>query len=174
VPFNFSNRKFRQVLIYLGNNACLHIGSECISQISERSWWRYDDESLRSGCPNHMFHGRSDPLREAVLFDVMPIGRFDGASAASWSGLAQVPWPVAALLVSRRIFLLKDLLDPEIRRNRVAIVSQEQGLPAIADKHQGIVRNLEVVLHVVLLAVVLAMMAIACFREELRREVISR
>jgi len=155
VIFNFSDWKFRQVLIYLGNKACLHIGMECVSQISERSWWSHHDESLRLGCPNHMFHGRGDPLREAVLFDVMPIGRLDSASAASWSGLTQVPWPVAALLMSRWIFLLKDLLDPEIRRYRVAIISQEQGLSAIADKHQGIMRNLEVVLHVVLPAVLL-------------------
>lgn len=68
-----------QGLVYLGNNACFHVGMESVSQLSERSWWRHHDEGLRLVRPDHLFYGRGDLSRDAVLFDVMPIGRFDSA-----------------------------------------------------------------------------------------------
>jgi len=143
MPFNFADGEFRQVLVYLGNNASFHVGMERVSQFSERSWWRHHDEGLRLAGPDHFFHGRGDLSRKVMLFDIMPIGWFDSASAAWQCGLAHASWPVAALIVSRRICVLKNLLDPEIWRYRVAIISQEQGLSTVADKHQGIMRNLQ-------------------------------
>ena len=139
--FNFSDRMLGQVFVYLRDNASFHIGMERVAQLSERSWWRHNDEGLRLAGPDHLFHGRGDLSRKVMLFDIMPIGRFSSASAAWQRGLAHPSWPVAALIVSRRIYVLEDLLDPEIWRYRVAIISQEQGLSTVADKHQRIMRN---------------------------------
>ncbi|KQW21998.1 hypothetical protein ASC80_00910 [Afipia sp. Root123D2] len=149
--FNFSNRMTGQVLVYLSDNASLYIGVERISQIGECSGWRHNNEGLRLSRPNQLLHGRGNPSCEAVLFDVMPIGRFDGASAACRSSRSHTSGAVAALFVSRRIFLFKNLFGSEVRRYRVAIISQEQGSSAITDKYQGVMWNLEV--HAFLLAV---------------------
>src|SRR5205823_14984880 len=83
--------------------------------------------------------------RESVLLDVMPIGGRDSASAADQGSLAHPSWPIAALLVGRRIFRLKHPLGSEIRRYRIAIISQKQGLSAITDKHQSLIRNIQLV-----------------------------
>lgn len=86
----------------------------------------------------------SDDLScEVVLFDVMPIGRFDCASAACRSGRTHTPRPIAALLMSRRIFLFKNLLSPEARRYRVALISQKQGSWTVADKLKTLCRLLK-------------------------------
>ena len=117
---------FGQVLVYLRDNASLHVGVECVSQFSERLWRRHHDEGLRLARSDHLFHGRCDLSREPMLLDVMPIGRLDSASATCKGSLADPSWPIAALLVGGRIFLLKHLLSPEIWKFRVAIISQEQ------------------------------------------------
>src|SRR6266545_151436 len=79
--FDFSQWMSGQVLVYLRDNVSLHVGMECVSQFSERLWRRDHDEGLRPARTDHLFHGRSDLLCEPVLFDVMPVGRFDGAPA---------------------------------------------------------------------------------------------
>src|ERR1700682_2856697 len=143
VLFNFSERMFGQVLVYFRDNACLYISMECVSQFGEGFRRSHYDESLDLVRPDHLFHRRCDLLREAVLFDVMPIGWFESAPTACDGSFAHPSRPVAALLVGRRILLLKHPVSPEIRKFRVAIVSQEQGLSAVADKHQGIVGNFQ-------------------------------
>jgi hypothetical protein len=60
-----------------------------------------------------------------------------------------VPRPLGALFVAGWILFLKSLLSLEIWRFLIAIISQEQGLLPIADKHEGIVGYLEFV-HAVL------------------------
>ena len=85
-----------------------------------------------------------------MLFDVVPIGGLDCASPACCRGLGNAPRPVGALLVAGWILILKDFLGPEIGKCLVALISQEQCFSAIADKHQGIVRNFWLV-HMLLL-----------------------
>ncbi len=102
--------------------------------------------------PDHLLHGGGDLSREVMLLDIVPIGWLDRASAALRS-LADVPRPVGALFVAGRIFVLKNLLGLEIGKFLVAVIAQEQGFSAIADKHERIMRNLELV-HLVLFRIV--------------------
>src|ERR1019366_7427680 len=144
--FNFPDRMLGQILVYLGNNACLHVGVECISQFSESPRRSNYNEGFHLARPDHLLHGGSDLSCEAMLLDVMPIGWLDGTPLRS---LANVPRPLGTLLVAGWIFLLNNLLSLEVRKFLVAIISQEQGFSTVADKHVSIMRNFEFI-HVVL------------------------
>jgi hypothetical protein len=58
MPFNFADGEFRQVPVYLGNNANFYIGMKRISQLRERPRWRHHDEGLRLAGPDQLLHRR--------------------------------------------------------------------------------------------------------------------
>jgi hypothetical protein len=147
--FDFPDRMLGQVLVYLGNDACFHVGVECVPQISKSPWRSNYDEGFYLPRSDHLFQSSGYLSREMVLLNIVPIGWLDSASAAHLRSLANVPRTLGPLLVGGWIFILKNLLGLEIRKFLVAIISQEQGFSAIADKHECIMRNLELV-HVVL------------------------
>jgi hypothetical protein len=79
-----------------------------------------------------------------MLFEFVPIGWFDGAPAARPEPLAETARPLGALLMAGRIFVDEDVLGPQIRKFRVAMVPQKQGPSAIADEYQRVMRDFEI------------------------------
>jgi len=75
---------------------------------------------------DHLLYRSGDPSRKSMLFDLVPIGGLDRASSACCRGLGDAPRSIDTLLMAGRIFILKDLLSPEIRKFLVTLISQEQ------------------------------------------------
>jgi hypothetical protein len=92
-----------------------------------------------------MLHRRSDPLSEAVLLEIVPVGDFNAATEIRAGALEGATRAVRALFVRRRVIIDEDALGLEIRKPLVAGVAQEQRLTAIADEHEGVLGDVEFV-----------------------------
>src|SRR3984893_4009044 len=137
------NRMLSEVLTDFSDDPTLHVGVEGVLQIRQCARWCDDDERLHLPLAHELFHRRGYALSEAVLLEVMPVGRLHAASFVCTCALEYAAWTVGTLLAGWRVFVNEDTLGLEIGKFLVAVVAQEQRLAAIADEHEGIMRNLQ-------------------------------
>ena len=68
-----------QILADLGHDPLLDVGVEGSPQLGERLRRGDDDKRLHFARPHQRFHGGGNAVGEAMLFDVVPVGRLDAA-----------------------------------------------------------------------------------------------
>src|SRR6516225_654566 len=136
--FDLVRRMLGKVLVDFGDDPPLHVGVERVPQVCERPRRGDNDERLHLALTNEMLHRRGDPLSEAVLLEIVPVGGFNAAAKVRAGTLKGTPWPVTALLVRRWVIVDEDALDFEIRKLLVASIAQEQCLTTVADEHEGV------------------------------------
>jgi hypothetical protein len=128
--FNFPDRMLGQILVDLSDNACFDVGMECVSQVGEIFWAELRRRGLSPCSREPSAPWSSDSSCKPMLFNVVPFGWLNCTSSACCRGLNDATRPVGDLLVAGRIFILKDLLNPEIGKFLVTFVSQEQFRPS--------------------------------------------
>ena len=143
MPFDLSNRVLGQILVDFGDHKGPDVGVKGLSQIGERFWRSHHYESRCFPRPHHLLHCGCNLPGEPVLFHMMPVGRLDRAPLRRVKCLAYPPRSLAPLLMSQRIFILEQPLGLEVWKFLVTFVAKKQGLAAIADKHECVVRDFQ-------------------------------
>src|SRR3984893_13297989 len=119
------NRMLSKVLTDFSDDPTLHVGVEGVPQIRQCARWCDDDERLHLALAHKLFHRRGYALGEAVLLEVMPVGRFHSASDGRTCALEYAAWAVGTLLAvggfsstkTRSVFRLGNFSSPSLRRN---------------------------------------------------------
>jgi hypothetical protein len=84
---------------------------------------------------------------ELVLFELMEVGLFHGASHAARTGECPSRL-VRTLIAGRRILLFAATFEPEDRFPEIADITQHQELLAIGNEDKGIVVNVHIIAFV--------------------------
>jgi hypothetical protein len=130
------DRMLCEVLTDFSDDPTFDVGVEGVPQIRQCARWCDDDERLHLALAHKLFHRRGYALGEAVLLEVMPVGRLHSASDGRTCALEYAAWAVGTLLAGWRVFVNEDTFGLQIGKFLVAVVAQEQRLAAIADEHE--------------------------------------
>lgn len=76
-----------------------------------------------------------------MLSYVVPIGGVDGASAAKVNSFMHPSGAIGALLPAWWICILEHRFGHEIWKSLISLIAKKQGLPAITNDYQSIMRN---------------------------------
>lgn len=130
-----------EILVDLGDDARLDVGMKGFAQIGQRSRGGHDNKRLHVALANELLHCACHAPREAMLLEMVPVGGLDRGSLSHWA--IQAARTIGALLTRGRILILVHLLHLQAWMQRIAVVAQEQGLAAVANKHERVVRDVQ-------------------------------
>ena len=139
--FNLTNWMLRQILADLSDNPALYVGMKGMPQVCQRARRRHNDERRRLAFTHQLFQCSSDVPDKTMLLEIMPVGRRHLGAAIGPRAFEYSTRSIAALFVSRRVFIDENALGLQAWIPFVAGIAQEQGLAAIADEDESIVGN---------------------------------
>jgi hypothetical protein len=148
MPLDLVDRMMGEILVHLRDDARLHIGVEGLAQVGERARRRSDNGGLHVALAHQLFERVGDLASEAVLLDLVPVGRFDGAALVLRSRpRGQPARTLGALVAGQRVVVDEHLFGGQIGKFLVAGVAQKQRLAAVADEHDRVMRNADLGAH---------------------------
>jgi hypothetical protein len=103
------NRVVGEILVHLGDDPRPHVRMERMAQVGEVSGRRYDDERFHLPITHKALQRRGDPLCKPMLLEIVPVGVLYSAAKVGSGTLERPTRPVTALLVSRRVLILRKL-----------------------------------------------------------------
>jgi hypothetical protein len=137
-----------EVLVDLCDDPRFHVVVEGIAQVGQGARRSGNNRRLHLAFAYQFLERVGDLPGEAMFVDLVPVGLLNGAALVLGIGAREKPsWPIAALIVGRRILIDEHLFRREIGEFLVADVAQKQRLAAVADKHDRVVWNVDFVAH---------------------------
>jgi len=140
--FDVTDRMPGKVLGKFRHDPSLHIRVKIRPKRRQRAGWSDDDQYGRRLAAYNALHRGRHLLHEAAFLELMPVGHLHRASLPRLRGFAHPAGTIASLVVSRRILILEDGFNLQVRELLVALVTKEQRLSSVADEHHGTMRYL--------------------------------
>ena len=141
MTLDFPHRLLGEVLVDLTMTLRLHVRVKRAAQIGERARRGREDERRRAALAYEALQGLRHAFGEAMLFDLVPVGRLHGAASRRMGAGEAAAGAIRPLFAGQGVLVEEHALGDEIGEFFVAGVAQEQRFAPVADKDKCIMRN---------------------------------